>query len=231
MQRLLYSFVLVCSLPVVLGAAPDREGWVNLFDGTTLAGWRTLRGTPIQGWAAEDGVLRFSPSGKKGGNMSLYTEKEYGDFILQLEWKVAPRGNSGIKYRMAWYGKQYLGPEFQLLDDGKRSKENPKGMKGATGSLYDVVPPYPAAWEVKPAGQWNTVKIVARGKHVEHWLNGKKVVEVDLASEAFKKAVGQSKFRSRKGFAQNPKGRIMLQDHGGGVWFRNVRIKELPAKP
>ncbi len=200
-----------------------KEAWVPLFDGKTLGGWQTLRGKPIRGWTAEKGVLHKQ---EKGGG-DLYTKKDYADFVLELEWKIAKRGNSGVKYRMQWYGKSYLGPEYQMHDNTWMKKTDRKTKGNASGSLYDLLAVDAANWSVKPLAEWNHTRIVAKGSHVEHWLNGKKVIHVDLKSERFKKAHAQSKFRKLPNFAQNKAGKIMLQDHGCEMWFRKIRIKEI----
>ncbi len=220
MKQLVVLLVVILSFSfLLLGAAKDAERWISLFDGKTLTGWRTLDKSAIKGWRAENGVLHFNP---KNGRSSIYTDKEYANFILELEWKFAGRGNSGIKYRMQYYGRSYLGPEYQLLS----AKQSSRG-KGATAALYDLIPVDTAAWKVKPDEEWNRARIVANGPKIEHWLNGKKVVAVDVSSETFKEAIAKSKFRKYPHYAQNKAGRIMLQDHGGQIWFRNIRIKIL----
>jgi len=215
---------------LTLGASPKGQ-WVPLFDGKTLNGWQTLRGEPatVTCWTVSDGVLWLNPkAGKRRGD--IYTVKQYDDFILEFEWKIPPHGNSGVKYRMTWYGRSYLGPEYQIIADSKRDRSTLAHAKGATAALYDLIAPDPASWFPKPEGRWNKGKIVARGSLIEHWLNGKLVVRVDLHSERFKKAHAASKFRKLPNFAQNPKGRIMLQDHGSKVCYRNIRIMELKAQ-
>jgi hypothetical protein len=135
---------------------------------------------------------------------------------------------------MRSYGKEYLGPEYQILGEkpegsAKKGASKDRGVsKGLTGALYDILPVDLSARDLRPAPQWNAARIVADKTHIEHWLNGKKLVDVDVTSEEFKKAVAESKFRTKEGFAQNPSGRIMLQYHGSEVSFRSIRIKELP---
>ncbi len=200
-------------------AAEDK--WQPLFNGKNLDGWTDAAGKPMtKGWVVQDGVLHRA---SRGGD--LFTAKEYGNFILELEWKISPAGNSGIKYRMAKYGKRLLGPECQVLDDDK----HPDGKKGAdrqSGALYDILE-CNSDKQLKPVGQWNKVRIVANGTKLEHWLNGKKVVEVDTASERWKKLVAASKFKNVEGFGSVKSGRIMLQDHNDPVWYRNIVIREL----
>lgn len=194
---------------------------VAMFDGETLGGWTDGAGKAVEpgGWVVEDGCLH-----RKGRGGDLFSEKEYGDFVLEFEWKVAPGGNSGVKYRVAKFGGAILGMEYQVLDDAGHG--NGKVAKTSAASFYDVLAPA-ADKELKPVGEFNQSKIVARGSKFEHWLNGEKVLEFDTSTEAFGEALARSKFRNAEGFARNPKGRILIQDHGDPVWFRNIRITEL----
>lgn len=202
----------------------DTAGWVNLLEDGKLTHWKLGNGKPVtQGWIIEkDGTLYRA---SRGG--SIYTQKEYGDFILEFEWKVAKASNSGVKYRVTKYGKSLLGPEYQVLDD----VNHPDAKKGTPGSrtaaaLYDILACNKDK-KLKPVGEFNKARIVAKGTKFEHWLNGKKVIDIDTASDEFKKAVMNSKFKNTKDFAKNPKGLIMLQDHSDPVWFKNIRIKAL----
>jgi Domain of Unknown Function (DUF1080) len=189
-----------------------------------LTDWTTADGKPAPaGWVLDkDGVLHRSA---KAGD--LFSAKEYGDFEFCWEWKIAEGGNSGVKYRVAAFpGKGNLGPEYQLLDDLKHADAK-VGPQRQTGSLYDLLPPDAAVKKLNPPGEWNTSKIVVRGTKFEHWLNGVKLLEMDTATEAWKAAYAKSKFKTTPGFALNAKGRLMLQDHGDAVWFRNMTVKEL----
>jgi Domain of Unknown Function (DUF1080) len=194
-----------------------------LFNGKDLTGWTTGDGKPVTaGWVVEaDGVLHRASAGG-----DIFTAQEYGDYELTWEWKISPGGNCGLKYRVMQYpGKGYLGCEYQLLDDAK----HPDGKIGPhrqTASLYDILPPA-ADKPLKPVGEWNTSKIIVKGNTFEHWLNGTKVLSVDLTSETFKAARAKSKFKAVANFAENPKGRIMIQDHQDEAWFRNIKIKPL----
>lgn len=197
---------------------------VALFNGKDLTGWTLADGKPVAaGWMVEpEGVLHRAG---KGGD--IYTAKEYGDFELSFDWKIAAAGNSGVKYRVTAYEKKgFLGPEYQLLDDTKHP-DSKVGPQRQTASLYDIFPADAALKKLNPPGEWNTTKIVVQGTRFEHWLNGVKVLETDTSSEAFKTAVAKSKFKNTAGFALNAKGRIMLQDHGDEAWFRNLSIREL----
>jgi hypothetical protein len=204
-----------------------EEAAISLFDGKSLSGWTTAGGESVKrGWTVEDGMLVRA---SRGG--SIFTEKEYGDFDLRFEWKIAPRGNSGIKYRVAFFEKGVrgnpglLGCEYQLFDDVGRST----GPEHSCGALYALYAPS-ADKQLRPVGEFNESRIVVRGSTIEHWLNGAKVVEADTNSDDWKRRIADSKFHNVAGFAQNPKGRIELQDHGHKVWFRSMVLRPLDAK-
>ncbi|MEI7927328.1 MAG: DUF1080 domain-containing protein [Verrucomicrobiales bacterium] len=210
LRPLLIALLLPCSV---------LAGEVSLFNGKDFTGWTTVDGkAPTVGWVVEDGVLH-RPS--KGGD--LFSDKEYGDFTLIWEWKIGKAGNSGLKYRVQTYpGKGPLGLEYQMLDDVNHPDAR-NGTKHQSAALYDF---FPAAADKKlnPVGEWNTSKLVQKGTHLEHWLNGAKVLELDTASDAFKTALAASKFKNVTGFSANPKGRLMIQDHGDEVWIRKMVI-------
>lgn len=215
---------LVIAALMFLVASPafaHKPEWKSLFNGKNLEGWTTSGGQPMtKGWVAKDGVLHRE---SKGGD--LFTAKEYSNFIFELEWKISPAGNSGIKYRMTKYGSRLLGPECQVLDDDKHP-DGKKGKNRQSGALYDILE-CNANKDLKAVGEWNHVRIVAKGSKLEHWLNGKKVVDIDTSSDEWKKLVAASKFKNVKGFGTAKAGRIMLQDHSDPVWYRNIRIQEL----
>jgi len=208
-------------LTVVTAAAADP---VPLFNGKDLSGWTDISGKPAPaGWAVEPGGVLHRKS--KSGD--LYTAKEYADFEFSFEWKIASGGNSGVKYRITPYeGKGPIGPEYQLLDDNKH-QDAKVGPQRQTASLYDFKGPDAAAKKLNPPGEWNSSKIVARGTKFEHWLNGVKVLEMDTSTEEWKASHAKSKFKDVPKFAQNAKGRIMLQDHGDEIRFRNLTIREI----
>jgi len=196
-------------------------GWKPLFDGQTLNGWRSLKSEkPGAGWHVENGAL-VTP-GKAG---DLVSNDEFGDFELALEWKISPAGNSGIIYRVGLTENHTYetGPECQVLDNQKASDN--KLPSHLAGSLYDLVAP-PADY-TKPVGEWNEARISVRGWHVQHWLNGHQVVDVDLGSPAGRALIAGSKFKTMPKFASLLRGHIALQDHGDAVSYRNVRIREL----
>ncbi len=193
----------------------------SLFDGKTFDGWTTKAGEPVtEGWVVQDGCIHHK---SRGGN--IYTEKEYGDFIFLFDWKMSHGGNSGIKYRCD--AKSMIGPEYQLLDDANH--RNGKNPKTCVCAIYDVKAPAPDKPVMKP-GQWNRGKIVAIGTRYEHWINGVKVLEVDTASREWKDLKAKSKYRKNAAWGTSPTGKIMIQDHGDEVWFRNLVIIDLSAE-
>jgi hypothetical protein len=229
MKRTLFSAVFSLVILAEIGqpaTAIGEEAAIPLFDGKSLDGWTKAGGEPVtRGWTVQDGMLVRE---SRGG--SIFTAKEYGDFDLRFEWKIAPRGNSGIKYRVAFFEKGVygnpglLGCEYQLFDDVGRST----GPEHSSGALYALYAPS-ADKKLLPVGEFNESRIVVRGNKIEHWLNGSKVVEADTSSDDWKRRIADSKFHDVAGFAQNAKGRIELQDHGSEVWFRNIVLQPLDA--
>jgi len=198
----------------------DAAKRTKIFNGKNLEGWTLADGKPVTaGWQVEDGVLYRAA---KGGD--IYTAKEYGDFDFRFEWKVAEGSNSGVKYRMAQYGKSWLGPEYQVLDDEKHPDAKLREGRRKSGGLYDLYVPN-SSKILKPVGEWNCSRIVAKGSKIEHWLNGALVVSYDTASDDFKERVMGSKFAKTPTFNQNASGRIQLQDHGDPVWYRNLTVQ------
>ena len=203
-------------IPVLIsGVVTAEESWTELFDGKSLDGWTTLDGNPItKGWTVEDGTIHRND---RGGD--IITTGVFKDFILEFEWKISKRSNSGVKYRV----QRNIGLEYQILDDA----EHPDGKKPShrAASFYDLLAA-PDSKPIKPIGEWNQSKIVAKGTKLEHWLNGKLVAQLDQSSDDWKKRFESSKYRKRENFGAvaSP---ILLQDHGDPVWFRNLRIQEL----
>jgi hypothetical protein len=216
--------------PAALTDEEQKAGWKLVFDGVSTKGWRGLgrKEFPAQGWEVADGCLHHKA---KGGGGDITLNDPYENFELSIEWKAAKSANSGIKYRVAESpgGTSAFGCEYQILDDEHAAEGKSKGGKVSAGSLYELFAPSDKK-KVKPTGEFNQTRILVQGDHAEHWLNGEKIVEFEFNSDAWKAAVAQSKFRSSTTFGQTKKGQIALQDHGDEVWYRNVKIRELPAK-
>ena len=207
--------------PEMLTDAERAAGWRLLFDGATTRGWRGYRSDAMPGgWRVESGALtRVAAAG------DIVSTEQFADFELALEWRVEPGGNSGIFYRVsedeeaAWH----TGLEMQVLDDAG----HPDGQSQLTaaGALYGL---YAAlAGVVRPAGEWNAARLIARGPHVQHWLNGVKVVEFEIGSPDWEARMRQSKFAKMPRFGRNASGHIGLQDHGDRVAYRNIKIRVL----
>lgn len=205
-----------------LSADEKSDGWKLLFDGSSLDGWRSFTSEkPPAGWEIRDGVLA-----RTGEGGDLMTTSQYGDFILDLDYRISQGGNSGIMYRVTTEGERpyYSGPEYQILDN-ERHADAKNGRDRYAGANYALHPP--AKDSGNPAGQWNDARIVVQGNSVEHWLNGEKVVSYELGSDDWKKRVAASKFAQWPMYGKASRGHIVLQDHGDLVEFRNVKIKEL----
>lgn len=212
---------LIASLFLAAPASSSAGEWIELFDGRTFQGWTGPDGAaPGAGWSIADGELRLDG---KGGN--LFSEREFSDFELEWEWKLEEGGNNGVKYWVTKVGgKEWLGVEYQMLDDEKHP-DGKNGAKRRTASFYDIQPPS-AETKVKPSGEWNRSRVVAKDGKLQHWLNGELVGEADTRSEAWRVNIAQSKFKTKEGFAPG-RGRIMLTDHSDRTWFRNIRVREL----
>jgi len=207
--------------PNTLSEAERDGGWRLLFDGETLDGWRPFKGEGAPaGWAVQDGTLaRVGPGG------DIITEEEFEDFELSLEWRVAPGGNSGIFYLVS-EDADYVweaAPEMQVLDDAG----HPDGQSELTsaGSNFALHPAPRGV--VRPAGEWNEARVVVRDGHVEHWLNGRRVVEYELGSEDWERRVAASKFAEWERYGGTRAGHIGLQDHGDPVWYRDIKVRPL----
>ena len=204
--------------------------WENLFDGKTLAGWHTYlkAGQPVADkWTVDDGAIHLV----SGGVGDLVTDKEYGNFELEIEWKIAEGGNSGIIFHVhedpKYKATYQTGPEMQVLDnerhpDAKQGRDNNR----TAGSLYDLQKPVTLG-AAKPAGEWNKARLVINNGKAEQFLNGKKTAEYPTSGPEWDKMVSESKFKGWEGFGKYDTGHIALQDHGNNVWFRNIRIREL----
>jgi hypothetical protein len=209
--------------PNTLTAAEKAAEWKLLFDGRSLEGWRGYKTEAVgEGWKVQDGALVLTAA--KAGD--LVTVAEFGDFELALEWKISSGGNSGVIYRVGLgeSASYRTGPEYQVLDNEK-AKDNKEGNHLA-GTLYDIGPEAPRDLP-KPVGEWNSSRIVVRGWNVEHWLNGVRVVALDLKSPEGKAAIAESKFKDWPKFASLARGHIALQDHGDVVSYRSIKIRPL----
>ncbi len=202
-----------------------KEGWVLLFDGTSTKGWETAAGKPVPaGWEVKNGTLSTKKDGKGGDIVSI---GEFADFDLKADFNIAPEGNSGLKYFFTKYDQGgNLGFEYQILDD-KLAEDNKKANH-LTGSFYDVMQPDESRKKVNAPGRWNTLRIVAKGKNVQHYLNGVKILEFTRTGKVYTDAVALSKFsKAVPAFGSVDKGHILLQEHGAEVSFKNIKIKAL----
>jgi cytochrome c len=214
--------------------AERKAGWKLLFDGKTTKGWHTYGKKTIgSSWKIADGALMLDVVARQDGGWQaqdggdIVTDGEYENYELRLDWKIAPCGNSGIMFNVTETDKfQYpwqTGPEVQVLDN--TCHPDAAIEKHRAGDLYDLISAAPLT--VRPAGEWNRVRIRIQNGQLEQWLNGRKVVETTLFTPAWAELIAVSKFKDMAGFGQSRKGRISLQDHGDRVWFRNIKIKEL----
>ncbi len=217
--------------PNALTEEEKAAGWELLFDGTTLNGWKRYNRDSIGPlWVVQEGMLVCNGeglgegSGAHGG--SLMTTRQFGNFELTVDWKITPGGNSGILYHVVEspdYAHDYeTGPECQVVDDNGWQGELQAAQKA--GSNYDM---FEAAATKKliPVGEWNTAKIIYNNGHVEHWLNGEKVVEFEEGSEEYEKRYQKSKWVDYPAWNKSKTGAISLQDHGANVYFRNIKIR------
>ncbi len=202
-----------------LTAEEQAAGWQLLFDGQSLKGWRQY-GKPDtgydaigSGWKVENGLLK-KLSGVKGGD--IISEKKYTDFELTWEWRLEQNGNNGVKYLVTEARPQAPGYEYQMIDDNS-DKWKKLHAKAKTAAFYEVLPPAEDK-PLKPAGEWNTSRIVVQGNQVEHWLNGKKVLSYEFGSDAVKAGVADSKFKKYPDFGTKLTGHIMLTDHHDEAW-------------
>lgn len=213
-------------------ASAEAE-WTNLFDGQTLNGWKRYNAASIGPlWSVEDGVIVCKSTGggeASGDGGSLITTTQYGNFELELEFKLSENGNSGILYHVVEADSlphaYDSGPEYQLLDDATAAYGDLKEEQKAA-SLYDMYAA-PATKKLNPVGEWNTARIVYNDGRVELYLNGEMTVSFDEGSEDWNERYNNSKWPEYPGWNKFKKGAIGLQDHGNATWFRNIRIREL----
>ena len=207
-------------------ARSHDSGWVPLFDGRSLTGWRGYRKPDAAAtrWKIENSMLTVDAAGGKDtrGALDLITTDTYETFELAWEWKIAEGGNSGVKYFVLEDRDAAIGHEYQIIDD-ERHSDAKIGPHRQTAAFYDVLPA--ADRQVRPAGEFNDSRIVVGRTRVEHWLNGKQVLSYELASAPLRSAIERSKFKGIERFGKPQKGHILLQDHGDRVWYRNIRIR------
>ncbi len=231
---LLCILISMCNLytiaqPNTLTKKQKRDGWKLLFDGKTTTGWRNYNAKAIgSGWKVEDGTLYLDNTViKKEERGDIISHDQFQDFELMLEWKIDSCGNSGILFNVVedpnYASVWHTGPEMQVLDNTCHA--DAKIEKHRAGDLYDLVKC--SKETVRPAGEWNEVKIISDKGSYEFWLNGEKVVSFTMHTPEWDALVAGSKFKDLPAFAKSKRGHIALQDHGDKVWFRNIKIKEL----
>jgi cytochrome c len=223
------ALALAESPPNTLTDEERAAGWRLLFDGKTTDGWRGYKKDAVpEGWQVIDGVLvrvKGGEGGKgAGGGDDIVTKDQFDNFELSLEWKIVAGGNSGVLYRVtedaatSWH----VAPEMQVLDNSRWPDRDKRQLAGALYDLYQ-----PAKDVAHTPGEWNEARVVARGNHVEHWLNGVKLLEYERGSDDWAKRVAGSKFKDLSNFAKADKGHICLQDHSDRVEYRSIKIREL----
>jgi hypothetical protein len=225
MLRFLSIVVVVVS---VTGAnRADAQGYVNLIADKSLSQWMLPNGDAVEsGWQFEnDGTLRLVG---KGNN--IITRDEYQDFDLWFDYRIAPKGNNGIKYRVREYGTSLLGLEYQIQDDAAFPD---MGAKHLTASLYDIFEKSSPILQRRyaPLEEFSVGRIMVQNHRVRHWMNGQLIIDEVDSTPRFAEGVSNSKFRDQEGFGRNPSGRLMLTDHGSEVWFRNLFVRRLDGCP
>jgi hypothetical protein len=217
------------ALPDSVNTLTDAErqnGWQLLFDGQSLDGWRGFKRDSVpDGWTVANGAMHFvgTASSQDGAPpLTLITDSTFANFDLRFEWKIAAEGNSGVMYRVSEQEDlpYETGPEYQILDNS--TTEDSVHKSGALYGLYA-----PSTDMTRPIGTYNEARIVVRGAHMEHWLNGTKLLEAEIGSDTWTERVAGTKFANWPNFAQMNEGHIALQDHGHPVWVRDVKIQPL----
>ncbi|MEO5561800.1 MAG: DUF1080 domain-containing protein [Chitinophagaceae bacterium] len=229
-RNILFFIVFIIGLTVTGNAQSSKE-WTVLFDGSSVSQLRgyKMSNFPEQAWKIEDGAL-VTQTGVP--NIDLVSKEEYKDFELEFEWKVSVAGNSGVFFHMLETSAHESGNgnspnwldnfEMQILDD---INFNDKEPKRSAGSLYDLMTPLNK--ELKPVGDYNQAKLIVNKNHVEHWLNGKKVLEYEVGSDKLNQIISDSKFKSNPAFGKSINGLLMFQHHGQKVWFKNIRVRRI----
>lgn len=219
--------------PNVLSPKESEEGWRLLFDGMSFEGWRNFRRAEVVAdrWTIENFCLHlFARGGERTVGGDIITQELFGNFEFAFEWKAGPGVNSGVKYLV----DEYLAPsrnpvafEYQIQVERDNTAPQRRPLH-STGALYDMV--QPTGGILRPEGSFNESRIVVRGAVVEHWLNGEKLLEFNREAPPFRALVAESKFSRWAGFGLNPRGHLALQDHGGEIYFRRLRVRDVPAR-
>ncbi|HSU49713.1 MAG TPA: DUF1080 domain-containing protein [Segetibacter sp.] len=221
------SYTYMAAKDNTLTPSEIKTGWKLLFDGKSLKGWRSYQNQVTNSWTVNNGVMycKGSETDKSDKRADMITEKEYENFDLSIDWKISPQGNSGILYMVTEeFPRSYQsGPEYQIIDDLHFPQKLEDWQK--TGANYAMDPAPTAA--PNPVGQWNTTRIVVNNGHVQHWLNGKKLLDFQMWTDEWKKKKMEGKWKDAPGYGMSKKGHIGLQDHGSEAWFKNLKIKEL----
>jgi hypothetical protein len=231
----------VFAADAALSPAEESAGWRMLFDGKTRTGWTGMKGTPFpaKSWVIEDGMIRTTEDGSDG---DVVTTTAFDNFELAFEYRLAPGGNSGVKYgvQQEWLSPHWapdekpefkahqaisaVGYEFQVYDDDTMKRE-PGWELSSSGALYLLEAPHDK--KLNRPGEWNSVRVLVNGNHVEHWLNASKLLEYELGSKELLAKVETTKFRKVPGYGRKGVGYIVLQHHGSPAWFRNIKIREI----
>jgi len=238
--KIISAFILILSFVLLSGCSTKQneltelekaEGWELLFDGNSLDNWKGYNAEGTGNWSVEEGCLAASGTGSDSDGY-IITKKQYDNFNLKFEWKIAPEGNSGVMYHVIEsenFSTPYLtGPEYQLVDDVGFPEELEEWQK--TGADYAMHLPDMEKKKLNPAGEWNSSRIVFDNGHVEHWLNGEKILEFEAWTPEWVELKNSGKWENAPEYGLSSEGHISLQDHGSRVWFRNMKIKELPKK-
>ena len=233
-----YKAPVVNCIPNLLTTEEKADGWKLLFNGKDLDGWQSAKNLghlPDKGWSIDNGILTVAPSdGAESANGGdIITTRKFRNFILKVDFRITPRANSGIKYFVDPFLNKgpgsAIGCEFQILDDNLHPDAK-LGVNGnrRLGSLYDLIPAPKGEWESWTVDGFSTAMVIVRGNHVEHWLNGVKLLEYERNNQMWDALVDYSKYRDWPAFGNLEEGYILLQDHGDKVSFKNIKIKELP---
>ena len=252
MRKIILSIAILSLWSCAESSKNKCSEWINLFDGSSLEGWRAYNGDQMPpGWKIVDGILTFTTAqileqdyDYKGSRDIIYGAEEFDNFELYVEWKIPPGGNSGIFYHVkeGYQGPSLVSPEYQLIDDENYAKIhdltsyntqfgvlNPSDLQDwqKTAADYAMYTPDPTIKSLNPAGEWNSTKIVFTPDNVEHWLNGKKVLTFVPWSEDWYKKRNSGKWNNAQDYGKYKTGYIGFQDHGSNLSFRNIKIKKL----